>query len=200
MGKETQKNSKTCGLRWEQFITWEKKLNKIIMIIRTQRKEQERKLKPKRNNGCTIQLLTTCWLPSPSWSSNRHLPDNSPHFIYWAWLSVVWNISLATLVRCPGGAPSQLLVHLLHRQSMEDWKSLDWRINIAQQQLKHQYVITILVKNPKQRTVPAPKKTCDYPSQTWDSLKEKSLFSTEEYKIILLSTSTNIKKFEVLTP
>lgn len=84
---------------------------------------------------------------------------------------------------------------------MENWKALDLRINTTQQQLKHQYVIIIiLIKNLKQSTVQAPKEKFDYPSQTLDSLKEKSLFSTEAYEKFLLSNNNNLKQFEMFTP
>jgi len=46
------------------------------------------------HNAIAHQALTNA---SPSPSSNRCPPANSPQFIYWPWRQVVWNIPLAIL-------------------------------------------------------------------------------------------------------
>lgn len=61
-------------------------------------------------------------------------------------------------VPCPGSALSSFLVHL-HGQNMGNWEVLGLRVSIAQQQLKYQCVIDIiLLLSSKHSTVPATKK------------------------------------------
>lgn len=70
----------------------------ILIVIKKEKTGREKETKPRRIQWCTVQLFTTRWLmPSPSPSSDRCLPTNSPRFIRWVGCSVICNIPLATL-------------------------------------------------------------------------------------------------------
>lgn len=64
---------------------------------------------------------TQCPVVPEHWSAPS---GQFPQFIYWAWGSVVWNISSVDWVSCSGHAFSWLLVHLLAARASETKKSL----------------------------------------------------------------------------
>ena len=102
------------------------------------------------------------WLISSQSPSSRHPWDNSPQFICSAWRHMVRNIPLVSLGQLPWlypfpascASPASLLAG-----QYEKLKSPWLRVSTAQEELKHQHVINIiLIPSPKHSTISSTRK------------------------------------------
>lgn len=101
-----------------------------------------------RDKQTPIETINTKQGPS---SCCPEIGASIPQFKYWARLSALWNVPLAT-VSCPGHASSQLLLHLLPGKP----KIPRFGGSTTEQPLQHQFGITsILLQNPNHGTAPA---------------------------------------------
>jgi len=108
------------------------------------------------HNTITHHLLTNVQLIPKQWLLP---PSQLSQFIWWAWHRMLWNNSLVS------GGQLPLLCPLLASCAPAAYSLVGWcekqkrswlYVSTAQQQLKHQWIIhIILIRNPKHSTIPA---------------------------------------------
>lgn len=129
----------------------------LIVVMKREiiKRERERDITPKRNKGCTVQLVTTCWPePSASLSGDQPPPQTIPPNLYsdsMEYPFVQFRSPVLAVLPPNVSCTSSLVEH-------GNWKVFDSGWALLSNNLNFSVLSTFFSLNPEHSTVPVTRK------------------------------------------